>query len=264
MIRCFRDRTEPRGRWLSGFLMVLATLVSFSTRLARAETKATAECRPCGSAEDGAAHSARRDLEQAFQIALTLSDCAGPEHLESCREMERHLSSAFDSLESLVDGSGDEAGAKGGCLSCDPHTVVMPLASTLAALGRLLESKEYQEVRAPLAKMEEAVGRWKGSLCCDAGDAAARKETPRDREADVRAVLLDKCGEDFVGNRRGLRQVVRMPGDRQGCYQSRACRKPASYNGELMEAGFWTYDGEFWYVWTERRTPKGDWVSCSP
>lgn len=139
----------------------------------------------------------------------------------------------------------------------------MPLASTLAALGRLLESKEYEEIGPLLRNIDEAVERWKSYRCCEAGGSAVGPK-PRNREADARAALLEKCGGDFVDNRRGLRQVVRMPGDRQGCYQSRACRKTTSYNEQFMEAGFWTYDGEYWYVWAKRRTPKGDWVTCNP
>jgi len=79
---------------------------------------------------------------------------------------------------------------------------------------------------------------------------------------EARAALSEKCGTNFERNRQGLRQVVRMPGDRDGCYQSRACRDAADYNGQFMEAGYWTYDGEYWYVWSQRLTPRGDWVPC--
>ena len=48
-----------------------------------------------------------------------------------------------------------------------------------------------------------------------------------------------------------------------GCYQSRACRDATQHNGQFLEGGFWTYDGEYWYVWSKRRTPRGDWVSCN-
>ncbi len=102
--------------------------------------------------------------------------------------------------------------------------------------------------------------------CCTAEATERRPGGPKppDREHDVRAVLTEKCGADFVDNRRGLRQVMRAPGDREGCYQSRACRKTESREGLAMEAGFWTYDGEYWYIWAERRTPQGDWVTCDP
>lgn len=230
----------------------------------QAESGPPRNCPPCGSPEDEAIQSARGALEQAFQLALSLPDCAGAENLQSCREMERLLSSAFTSLEQSVEGSRAPESSEG-CLSCDPRPVVMPLLSTLAALGNLLRAKDYEEVGPSLRKMEEAVERWKGARCCGSPSRGATvDEKPRDREADARAVLLEKCGESFVDNRRGLRQVVRMPGDRQGCYQTRACRKASAYNGELMEAGFWTYDGEYWYVWAERRTPRGDWLSCNP
>lgn len=219
------------------------------------------QCPPCGAQESDTVASARGDLEQAFQIVLKLPDCAGPDRLQSCRQMEGLLSSAFASLARFFDENRDQEAS--GCLSCDPDPVVMPLASTLAALGKLLESKQYEEFQPSLRKMEEAIEGWKGYRCCEAGGTAPEVK-PRDREADVLATLLEECGEDFVDNRRGLRQVVRMPGEHQGCYQSRACRKTSSNNGQLMEAGFWSYDGEYWYVWAERRTPRGDWVSCNP
>jgi hypothetical protein len=176
--------------------------------------------------------------------------------------MEGLLSSAFGSLEELVD-ENRRGEASGGCLSCDPAPLVMPLASMLEALGKLLEAKEYEELGPSLRRMEEGIEQWKAYRCCErAGPAVG--ESPRNREDDARAVLREKCGAEFTDNRRGLRQVVRMPGDRKGCYQSRACRKAGSNNGQLMEAGFWTYDGEYWYVWADRRTSKGDWLSCNP
>ena len=66
---------------------------------------------------------------------------------------------------------------------------------------------------------------------------------------EARAALTEKCSANFEKNRSGLRQVVRMPGDREGCFQSRACREATQHNGQFMEAGFWTYDGEYWYIW---------------
>jgi hypothetical protein len=111
--------------------------------------------------------------------------------------------------------------------------------------------------------MEGEIELWKTTRCCAAPERT-RGPKPPDREDDARAVLTEKCGADFVDNRRGLRQVMRAPGDREGCYQSRACRKTESREGLAMQAGFWTYDGEYWYIWAERRTPQGDWVSCDP
>jgi hypothetical protein len=81
---------------------------------------------------------------------------------------------------------------------------------------------------------------------------------------EARAALTEKCSANFEKNRSGLKQVVRMPGDREGCFQSRACREATQHNGQFMEAGFWTYDGEYWYIWTKRRTPRGDWIDCNP
>jgi hypothetical protein len=112
--------------------------------------------------------------------------------------------------------------------------------------------------------MEGKVAAWNQLRCCAATPERTRGPKPPDREDDVRVALSTKCGPSFVDNRRGLRQVMRAPGAREGCYQSRACRKTDSYEGLAIQAGYWTYDGEYWYVWAERRTPQGDWVSCDP
>jgi hypothetical protein len=170
------------------------------------------------------------------------------------------LSQAFDSLEAVV-AAGE---AEGTCLSCDPRTEVAPLASALLHLGRLLEEKGYAEFSTTLHRMEGTVAAWSDLRCCAATPERIRGPKPPDREDDVRIALSTKCGPGFVDNRRGLRQVMRAPGAREGCYQSRACRKTDSYEGLAIQAGYWTYDGEYWYVWAERRTPQGDWVSCDP
>ena len=111
--------------------------------------------------------------------------------------------------------------------------------------------------------MRQDMELWRGYSCCGAG-RAARSRRPANREMNARAALDEKCGPTFQRNRQGLRQVVRMPDDRDGCYQSRACRAASEYNGQLIEAGFWTYDGEYWYIWGERLTPRGQWISCDP
>jgi hypothetical protein len=199
----------------------------------------------------------KADLEEAFRRTWTLTDCKGIDNLQSCREIEGLLAKSFETLEAMV----QENRADGvECLSCDARPYLVPLASSLMAVGRLLQEKGYEELSAPMRRAEQEVELWKRKGCCSGGNA--RPERPRDREADARAVLTEKCGATFVDNRRNLRQVVRMPDDRQGCYQSRACRSATSYNGELMRGGFWTYDGEYWYVWAERRIPRGEWITC--
>ena len=68
--------------------------------------------------------------------------------------------------------------------------------------------------------------------------------------AAVRAVTTDVL---IVGRSGILAGIDCVPDDRPGCYQSRACRDATVYKGYQTQAGFWTYDGEYWYVWEERR-----------
>jgi hypothetical protein len=110
------------------------------------------------------------------------------------------------------------------------------------------------------------VEQWKRYRCAASdgtvtGEGSSRKVT-RDREAEARNEILQKCGEMFANGRRGLLQVFRVPDDRKGCYQSRACRSPTVYKGYQTQPGFWTYDGEYWYIWEERRGTGGRWVTC--
>jgi hypothetical protein len=219
------------------------------------------DCGPCSAADPVAISAAKDDLKEAFALALALPDCSGAANLESCRIMERHLSDAFDSLQGVVQSR--RVADTGDCLSCDPGLEVAPLAAALVQLGKLLEEKGHGDFSPALRRMEGEVALWKTLRCCAAPERS-RGPKPPDREEDVRFVLTEKCGSDFVDNRRGLRQVMRAPGDREGCFQSRACRKTESREGLAMEAGFWTYDGEYWYIWAERLTPQGEWVSCDP
>ncbi|MGH9323122.1 MAG: hypothetical protein ACRD21_07985 [Vicinamibacteria bacterium] len=201
----------------------------------------------------------KENLEEAFFLTLSLPDCAGASNLDSCRAMERLLSESFETLEDVVathrkEGSSD-------CLSCDVRPHLAPLAASLEALGRLLVEKGHVDFAPAFRVMEQPLELMLSYRCCVDAEAAPG---PSDREDNVRAVLTAKCGASFVDNRRGLRQVLRAPGDREGCFQSRACRKTDSYEGLAMQAGFWTYDGEYWYIWAERRSPTGDWITCEP
>jgi hypothetical protein len=219
------------------------------------------DCGACSAADPEAISAAKDGLNQAFALSLTLPDCAGASNLESCRGVERHLSDAFDVLLNVV--QNHRASETGACLSCDPSSDVAPLGAALVHLGALLEEKGHSDFGPALRRMRAEVDSWKALDCCAVRERT-RGPRPPDREDDVRAVLTEKCGADFVDNRRGLRQVMRAPGDRAGCFQSRACRRTESREGLAMEAGFWTYDGEYWYIWAERRTPQGEWVSCDP
>jgi hypothetical protein len=216
-------------------------------------------CAACSAADPAALSSAKADLEEAFATALSLPDCSGESNLDSCRSMERLLSEAFDSLRRVIESHRAEE--TGDCLTCDPAPEIAPLAASLAHLGRLLEEKGHVDFSPSLRQMERQMEAWKAWRCCASKETAGNSS---DREEDARAVLTQRCGAEFVDNRRGLRQVMRAPGARQGCYQSRACRKTEFFEGLAVQAGFWTYDGEYWYVWAERRNPQGEWVSCDP
>ncbi|HEY7699448.1 MAG TPA: hypothetical protein VIE88_13585 [Vicinamibacteria bacterium] len=222
------------------------------------------DCPVCSEADPAAVSAAKRNLEEAFALALTLPDCSGTSNLDSCRTLERLLTEASDSLRKVVESH--RIAEANDCLSCDPRSEITPLALALMHLGKLLEEKGHGDFAPSLRRMEAEIESWKSARCC-APDGKAEKTKgpkPADRENDARAILTEKCGADFVVNRRGLRQVMRSPGERQGCYQSRACRKTESREGLAIEAGFWTYDGEYWYIWAERRTPQGEWVTCEP
>jgi hypothetical protein len=219
-----------------------------------------ADCGACAAADPAAVSEARRNLEEVFSLSLSLPDCSGAQNLESCRAMEKLLFEAFDSLRSVVES---HRSGEGGCLSCDPRFDLSPMGAAAVHLGKLLEQKGHADFSPALRQMERDVELWTRTDCCRVS-AGAREPKPSDREDDARAVLTDKCGAEFVDNRRGLRQVMRAPGERQGCYQSRACRETESREGLAILAGFWTYDGEYWYIWAERRTPQGEWVTCEP
>jgi hypothetical protein len=112
----------------------------------------------------------------------------------------------------------------------------------------------------------EKIDIWKEHRCPCTDDAVvaegAERPVKRNREAEARREITSKCSEKFANGRRGLLQVFRVPNDRKGCYQSRACRPEGMYKGFETKSGFWTYDGEYWYIWAERRGTGGKWVSC--
>ena len=175
--------------------------------------------------------------------------------------MEALLTEAFEDLRDVV-AEGETAGSLE-CIACDPRPRLQPLFGTWTAVATLLlEDKQFDEFGVDRQRMLQEIGLWSAYRCCGTPEEKARPS--RNREMDARAVLIEKCGTNFERNRQKLRQVVRMPGDRTGCFQSRACRSATEHNGAFIEAGFWTYDGEYYYIWGERRTPRGDWVTCDP
>ncbi|HSF14294.1 MAG TPA: hypothetical protein VLK65_01935 [Vicinamibacteria bacterium] len=229
--------------------------------LSSTTASAAQDCPPCAPPVSETVASVKRSLEEAFQLAVALTDCGGASNLNGCRRMEALLSDSFAKLEALIAESRE--GETSRCLGCDLQPHVAPLAAGLLALSGLLQEKGYQDFAPTAGRMQQEVELWRIYVCCGSSPADDQPG-PLDRERDARTVLMEKCGPSFASNRRGLRQTIRAPGEREGCYQSRACRENASEAGLLREAGFWTYDGEYWYIWAERRTPRGDWVSCAP
>ena len=222
------------------------------------KTPDRAPCRPCASDTHGTILSIRADLQEAFRLSTTTEDCSGDEHLEICRAIEGLLEQAFEGLEAVFAEAVSEGAID--CIGCDPGPYVRPLFGPFESVAELLQDRGYAELRGRYRRMQQELELWKGYRCC--GEKAARAGSGRNREMEARAALTEKCGTNFEKNRQELRQVVRMPGDRDGCYQSRACRDATERDGQLIQAGFWTYDGEYWYVWGQRRTPRGEWVSC--
>ena len=222
-------------------------------------TEPEQSCLPCGGENHPGVASIRQNLQEAFSLSMTIADCDGSDNLQTCRSIEGLLEDAFNTLDGVV--AEGEAGGSIDCVTCDPRPYLSPLFSSFEAVASVLVERGYSEFSGKQARMEQDILLWRGYSCC-----AAEGERPRpirNREMDARVTLEDKCGSNFEKNRSGLRQVVRMPGDREGCFQSRACRDATQYEGQFMDAGFWTYDGEYWYIWEKRRTPRGDWIECN-
>lgn len=217
-------------------------------------------CPPCGADDPTGVSIVREKLQEAFNLSMTVPDCRGVENLDACRTIEGLLEEAFESLDTVV--AEGEAGGSIDCVTCDPRPHLSPLFSSLELVAETLVERGYSELAGKKARMEQEIQLWKGYSCC--GQRRTRATPTRNREMDARAMLNEKCGVNFEKNRQGLRQVVRIPGDRQGCFQSRACREATQRKGHFMEAGYWTYDGEYWYVWEQRLTPRGEWVECNP
>ena len=217
-------------------------------------------CLPCGGANHRGVVTVRDKLQEALRLSMTVPDCDGADNLETCRSIERLLEETFDTLDGVV-AEGEAAGSID-CVSCDPRPHLSPLISSFETVAAVLVDRGYTEFVGKQMRMQQEIELWKGYSCCAAKANPARPR--KNREMEARAVLTEKCGANFEKNRSGLKQVVRMPGDRQGCCQSRACRDATQNNSQFMEAGFWTYDGEYWYIWEERKTPRSNWIDCNP
>lgn len=255
------DGPEDSGETVT--IRPVLSLALMMLLLASQQAEEPEPCLPCGGAAHagaGEVASVRDTLQDAFARSMTVPNCAGADHLEQCRAIETLLEEAFEGLRKTV--SAGETGGSIDCIRCDPAPHLFPLFDSFDAVADLIVGRGYDEFTGKLRRMRQDLALWRGYTCC--GSTGTRRRPARNREMEARAALNEKCGPTFERNRQGLRQVVRMPDDRDGCYQSRACRDATQYNGQFLEAGFWTYDGEYWYIWSDRRTPRGDWTTCNP
>jgi hypothetical protein len=219
------------------------------------------ECAPCGEYE--MVGEQRRKLEAAFRLSLTVPDCLGISNLNTCREIEKSLEEVTEAVDSVVKAKASEGGSR--CLSCDPRPNLLPLAHGLNGLTYFLLDNGYGDPSSSHEKRLALLETWSAYRCpCSEEAVVETPEVVADREAHARDELARKCGPNFTNRRKGLRQVLRVPDDHPGCYQSRTCRGAMSYKGFDVEPGFWTYDGEYWYIWAERMTTAGEWTECLP
>ena len=228
--------------------------------LQAAEPQPEEACLACGAENHAGVMAVREKLAEAFRLSMTIPDCDGTENYQTCRSIEGLLDETFETLDEIV-AEGENSGSID-CIACDPKPHLSPLFASFETLSGVLVERGYAEFVGKQRRMQQEVELWKGYRCC--GALGTRAPPARNREMEARSVLGEKCGVNFEKNRQGLRQVVRMPGDREGCFQSRACPEATQHNGQFNEAADWTYDGEYWYIWAERRTPRGEWIDCDP
>ncbi len=222
------------------------------------------ECPPCKEYEDSNVAGAREQLSEAFKLSLEVTDCSDSDNREQCRDIETLLEETLETVAAIFDAH-IEATAKN-CMTCDPRPHLWPIADGLTAVVNMLADRGGKGFTDSGRMLYSKLDIWKDYRCpcTDEATVAEGAERPvkRNREAEARRDIMAKCSEKFANGRRGLLQVFRIPNDRKGCYQSRACRPATVYKGFETETGFWTYDGEYWYIWEERRGTGGKWVSC--
>jgi hypothetical protein len=222
------------------------------------------ECPPCQEHEGRSLETARLRLTEAFRLSLEVTDCSSTEDGDRCREIDKLLEEVLETVYTIFNGHLVKEAPD--CLTCDPGPSLWPVVDGVHALIALLREKGDEGFTDSRNAFVDNVDLWKNHRC-PCSDPATAVEDPsrsvkRNREAEARKEILAKCGEKFAYGRRGLLQVFRVPDDRPGCYQSRACRGSTVYKGYQTQAGFWTYDGEYWYIWEERRGTSGEWVTC--
>ena len=219
-------------------------------------------CPPCGEYETVV--EKRRQLERAFSLSLTVADCLGVTNLNTCRKIEEILEDVTQGIDGIVTRNIPEG--ERGCVSCDPRPNLISLTHGLNSLTYFLLDNGYGDPNSTHESRLANLKEWRAYRCpCSVSESeAAAPMGVDDPEDTAREELGRKCGPNFTKRRKGLRQVLRVPDDRSGCYQSRKCRGATSYKGFDAEPGFWTYDGEYWYIWAERLGTEGDWVECLP
>jgi hypothetical protein len=102
------------------------------------------DCAVCSEADPAAVSAAKRNLEEAFALALTLPDCSGTSNLDSCRNFERLLSDAFDSLHGVVESH--RVAETADCFSCDSRSEI---AHGAVQLSRCSQEKGYADFAPP-------------------------------------------------------------------------------------------------------------------
>lgn len=218
-------------------------------------------CPSCGEYETVV--EKRRQLEQAFSLSLTVADCLGVSNLNTCRKIEKILESVTQGIDGIIERNTPDGERR--CVSCDPRPNLISLTHGLNSLTYFLLDNGYGDPNSTHESRLANLKKLRGYRCpCSASSEEAAPADVEDPEDTAREELGRKCGPNFTKRRKGLRQVLRVPDDRSGCYQSRKCRGATSYKGFDADPGYWSYDGEYWYVWAERLGTEGEWVECLP
>ena len=243
----------------STFASLGLTAVLAATLLVVSSAQAQ-ECSPCG--EYDLLVEQRRQLEEAFRLSLTVPDCLGVTNLNTCRKIETILEGVTEAIESLLTPRISEG--QSDCLSCDPRPNLIPLSHGLNSLTYFLLDNGYGDPSSSHEKRLARLRAWSNYRCPCSGSSQDTPDALVDGEATAREEIARKCGANFTKRRKGLRQTLRVPDDHPGCYQSRSCRGAMVYKGFDAQPGFWSYDGEYWYIWASRLSTSGEWIECLP
>ncbi len=243
-----------------------SVMAAFGAVLLLANSVLGQECPPCQEYEGESVATAKAQLSEAFRLSLDVANCSDVASRDTCRQIDGLIEDALEAVNSIFSGHVEATTIER--LTCDPRPHLWPLVDGVKALTKLLGDKGGVGFTDSSQALLERLGTWESFRCpctdTSASDVEGRpaRIPKRSREAEARAEILRRCGEKFADSRMGLLQVFRVPDDREGCYQSRACREPAVYKGFQTQSGFWTYDGEFWYIWERRRGTAGRWLTC--